>query len=157
MKNISTKNKGLRETAKFVAKELIAENKQKAKVLKRRAMIEEENFDSKAELKAIRKSQRTHEQNDINRFSKLTSIMPTREDIIKVVGDTVDIKINGKLIKIQSHLENQDAVLKELNEKIQPFDNTTKWFTWTGTAAVKIGAVALAIIGIIKLIQMLKL
>ncbi len=61
----------------------------------------------KITLTEIREAQKSHEENDIKRFA----VLPSKEDIIKVVGDTVDVKINGKLTKIQSHLENQDIVM----------------------------------------------
>jgi len=56
-------------------------------------------------ITTVSELQMKHEELDLNRFNQI----PTKEDIVKVVGEAVDTKINGKLIKIQGHLENQDT------------------------------------------------
>lgn len=50
-------------------------------------------------------NQQQHEALDVTRFASI----PSKEDMIKIVGETVDVKINGKLIALKEHLNNQDS------------------------------------------------
>ena len=65
----------------------------------------------KTTLKEVRDAQKDHEEKDIKRFATLTEKIPTKEDLTKIVGNTVDEKINGKLVELKSHLEKQDVVM----------------------------------------------
>ncbi len=77
-----------------------------------------------------------HELADNERFDKI----PTRDDIVKVVGDAVDVKINGKLVGLK-----QDNV--DLKEHLKTQDLDMQWIKY----AVKgvLGGLGLIFVGLV--------
>lgn len=83
-----------------------------------------------------------HEVLDAQRFASI----PNRGDMVKIVGDTVDVKINGKLIGIKNHLDEQDVLIRQLGNKIQPFDEGKTWIKTAGKVVLYFGALAYAFV-----------
>lgn len=115
------------------------------------------------EITSIRKAQKRKYKKDVISFSNLV----TKKNFIKILGDTVDTKINGKLVglkadnvEIKEHLKKQDeaavitqAAILDLSNKIQPLDVTRKWFGDLKTAVVYIGGFSAAVWGFIKFLE----
>lgn len=53
---------------------------------------------------------------------------------VKAVEEQVKTTVNGKIDKIQKTLENQDIILKSLDERIKPFEEGVSWFSKSKTA-----------------------
>lgn len=100
-----------------------------------------------------------HETQDIIRFNELSEKLQDvadKKDIGKIVGDTVDVKINGKLIKLQAsiekiteHLQRQDEALARL----LPAEKATVWISTLWKVILGFGGLCIAIGGIMKLIS----
>lgn len=115
-----------------------------------------------------------HQKEDTAQFNKIAKAilaLPNRDDIIRVVGDAVDIKINGKLISIKEHLNQQDEIMNiaaveraemqktliDLNNKIRPIDSVRSWANDFARAVLYVGALAAAIAAIIYLFNLVQL
>lgn len=97
-----------------------------------------------------------HEARDVARFAEITESL--REMVsIKNVEDAVSIAVrltvNGKLDDIKVHLMEQDKRMKELSDKVAPIEGATTWISTLGKIILYIGALSVAVISIIKLIQ----
>ena len=120
--------------------------------------IQQSQSEVEKTLKGLNSWKIKHEKEDAFNFGYINDLiktLPTKADIVTAVAETVDVKINGKLItieqsntKIKEHLSKQDVTLKELGEKIQPFDETKKWFN----GLIKSLAYLAAIVGSVTVI-----
>ncbi len=60
-----------------------------------------------------------------------------KEDVKKTIQTTV----NGKIDDIKKHLERQDLILKELSDKIQPYEDAKTWFNQFKSGVVWVAGV----------------
>lgn len=110
------------------------------------------------EIKKIITWQEIHDKQDEARFASIPKIA----DIINAMGNTVDIKINGKLIdlkrsseKLTEHLEKQDVFLIEMNRKIKPLWMAKEWVKVFGKIIIYVGGICGAVGAIIFLYKQL--
>lgn len=118
------------------------------------------------ELKAQTAWHTKHQKEDTKEFTTLKKALanlPTKDDIVKTLGDTVDVKINGKLIGLKEHLDRQDetmaiaaterasfqTTLEELSAKIRPLDSARTWAGDLGKVILYVGGLAAAIAAIV--------
>jgi hypothetical protein len=76
-----------------------------------------------------------------------------KTDMVEAIKEAVEIQINGNLRDIKVHLSRQDISIKELTEKIAPIDDTKRWLYTLSKGIIYIGAMALAIVAILRLIN----
>lgn len=79
--------------------------------------------------------------------------LPTAEFIAKKIEDTIKITVNGKIDDVKLHLTKQDENLKALSDKIKPIDGARNWLAETGKIVLYLGALALAVGGILELLK----
>ena len=112
-----------------------------------------------ADIKKIEDWQIKHEMDNSYHFGEIRDMMngvANKKDIENAVGKVVQDTVNGKLDKIKEHLNNQDTVLKELADKVQPLDVGRKWFFQLGKGIVYLGILFGALVGIIKFFETIK-
>lgn len=124
------------------------------------------------EVAAQATAQKKHLKEDAAFRKQITTTLkdlPKRDEIIKVVGDTVDSKINGKLINIKEHLDSQDEVfvqaateraetqktLLDLSAKINPIDSARSWASEFVRGILYVGGLAAAISAIVYLLTLI--
>ena len=82
------------------------------------------------------------------------------DKMITAVEQKMDAKFNGKVDNIKKQLDNQDTILKSLDNRIKPFEDGVSWFTrarnGTGWVAGFLGAIALIWASLIWIIDHLK-
>lgn len=124
------------------------------------------------ELKNLSRRQTLHEKQNTKQFQTITtaiSNLPTKELIAKSITKGIKTNVNGKIdaLKIDvattnnkadligEHLKRQDLALEALSVKIRPIDGVRVWLSDAGKVILYIGAIALALVGIIKLLSIL--
>jgi len=102
-------------------------------------------------LKTISDWQIKHELDDSRNFGEIRDMLinvADKKSIETIVSSAVQITVNGKLDSIKNHLNEQDTILTELNNKIIPLDKSREWLS----SGVKVLAYIAAIIGSIGVI-----
>jgi hypothetical protein len=97
-----------------------------------------------------------HEKSDTKQFKEISAMLetlPTAEFIAKKIEDTIKITVNGKIDDVKLHLTKQDENLKALSDKIKPIDGARNWLAETGKIVLYLGALALAVGGILELLK----
>ena len=117
------------------------------------------------EIKAIRKHQAKHEKDDVKRFKDISNAiaeLPTTVAMAKVVADSIQVNVNGKIDKVATHLIKQDEdmeglkiQIEELSKKVRPIDNAKTWLRELGTIIMYVGGISLAVAAIIELLRMM--
>jgi len=145
--------------------------KKKAKALVNLAEVVAKKLPKKAEVVAINVTKLATDVAEVLLVHQEKIKQQVTEETTVILGDLIDVKINGKLIsikqiqgeqgdtlqEIKGHLTSQDAILKELNDKVTPIDKTRAWFWGLGRGVIYIGILAGAITGIIVLLTTLKI
>lgn len=91
-------------------------------------------------------------------FNKL--FLSSKEEIKKVVLENMDKKFNGNMERLNVRMDKQDEILKRLDERLKPFENTRNWFQEAkgglGWVAGFLTSITLIIGAVIYLIKWLK-
>lgn len=59
-------------------------------------------------------------------FNKL--FLSSKEEIKQVVLENMDKKFNGNMERLNLRMDKQDDILKRLDERLRPFEDTRNWF-----------------------------
>lgn len=91
-------------------------------------------------------------------FNKL--FLSSKEEIKQVVLDNMDKKFNGNMERLNKRMDDQDEILKRLDERIKPFEMTRNWFQEArgglGWVAGFLTSITLIVGAIIYLLKWLK-
>ncbi len=83
-----------------------------------------------------------------------------REEMKTLVIDNMDKKFNGNMEKLNVRMDKQDIILKRLDERIKPFEETRTWFQdakkGTGWVAGFLTSITLIVGAIIYLLKWTK-
>lgn len=74
----------------------------------------------------------------------------------KVLPPAINKYVNGKIDEIKNHLERQDLMLKGMDEKIKPLDDTKKGAYFVYKFILGFGLLATAIFAIMKFIESIR-
>jgi hypothetical protein len=120
--------------------------------------IKEAHRKTNKALKEISVWQTKHEKIDLETKEEILAKVFTKDEMVLALGDAIDTKINGKLIGISKHLEQQDIdresdrkMIEDLTTKILPLDGAKTWVWELGKVILYLGGLALALVGIITL------
>lgn len=115
-------------------------------------------------LRTISNWQAKHAKQNNAQFSAIKASLatiPTQEAILETITVTIKSVVNGKIDTLNSkvdmvgeHLKQQDANLEVLSNKIKPIDGAREWLSDTGKIVLYIGAIAVAVAGVVELLQL---
>lgn len=109
-------------------------------------------------LKEISKWQINHEKEDSKRFQDIADSiakLPSEQTITDAVAASVKVTVNGKIDAVKLHLDEQDAQMTIISNKIKPIDGARTWLKETAQIIVYLGTFALAITGIVELLHLI--
>lgn len=93
-------------------------------------------------------------QSIIGMFNEL--FLDHKEEMKRVVIENMDKKFNGNMEKLNIRMDEQDKILKSLDQRIQPFEKTKNWFQMAKTGAIWIAGFITPITIIIAAIMYIK-